>query len=45
MEFNQVEREFLVKIISQLQISPANADASKVIEIVQSILKKLNPDK
>lgn len=44
MELTQVEKEFLVKLISQLQISPASPEASKVIELVQSIMGKLKSE-
>lgn len=41
MELTQVEKKFLLSLLSQVSISPQQPDAIQVCEIVQSITQKL----
>ena len=45
MDFSQDERAFLINLLSSLQVNPAGKDAAKSVELVQSVLAKLNPPK
>ena len=39
--FTQEEKEFLVKVLRQLNINPSGSEALKTVQIVQSILATL----
>ena len=41
MNLEQKEKDFLIRLLSQINISPAQKDAGEVVVIVQSIIVKL----
>jgi len=40
LELTLQECEFIVKIISQISISPASKDAAQIVQLVQNLLSK-----
>jgi len=38
------QKQFLLNLISQIQIQPANPEAAKIVELVQGIIEYLNRD-
>ena len=45
MNLDQKEKDFLLRLISQTSISPAQKDAGEVVAVVQSIIGKLGETK
>ena len=41
MEFTQEEKAFLVNLLNSLSLKPADKEALKTVEMVQSLLGKL----
>jgi hypothetical protein len=45
MKLTQEEKQIIVDLLSRVQISPAEPNAVKSVELIQSILNKLKDEK